>query len=126
MKQLKVRSAKASHRTRPACDRRMDNRFPVDVRLMYSAQDERNELIMGDGSVMDISSKGLRIRGNAAVQSGLDMTLFVYLPDGQDPLFVMSAQVAWTTGYEFGVKFLQMNVRERNRLRYFLCSNVPR
>jgi hypothetical protein len=106
------------------CDRRIDRRFPVDFQLMYSAQDEREELIMGDGSVVDLSNKGLRIRGNMAVKAGLEMTLFLYLPDGQDPLFVLSARVAWSKGHEFGVEILRLNVRERNRLRYFLRSNL--
>jgi len=91
---------------------------------MYSAQDDREEMIMGDGSVVDLSNKGLRIRGNMAVKSGLEMTLFLYLPDGRDPLFVLSAKVAWSRGHEFGVEILKMNVRERNRLRYFLSSNL--
>jgi len=91
---------------------------------MYSAQDDREELIMGDGSVVDLSNKGLRIRGNMAVMAGLEMTLFLYLPDGRDPLFVLSAKVAWSRGHEFGVKIQKMNVREHNRLRYFLSSNL--
>jgi hypothetical protein len=91
---------------------------------MYSAQDDRGELIMGDGSVVDLSHKGLRIRGNMAVKSGLEMTLFLYLPDGRDPLFILSAKVAWSRGHEFGVEILKMNVREHNRLRYFLSSNL--
>jgi hypothetical protein len=93
---------------------------------MYSAQDEREDLIMGDGSVVDLSNKGLRIRGNMAVTPGLEMTLFLYLPDGRDPLFVLSAMVAWSKGHEFGAEILKMNVRERSRLWYFLCSNLPR
>jgi hypothetical protein len=92
---------------------------------MYSAQDTQGELIMGDGTVVDISDKGLGIRGNISVNRGLDMTLFLYLPDGRDPLFVMEARVAWSTGRRFGVEILTMNLRERNRLRYFLCSNLP-
>jgi len=91
---------------------------------MYSAQGEREELIMGDGSVVDISNQGLRIRGNMSVKSGLVMTLFLYLPDGQDPLFVLSAEVVWSKGHEFGIQILKMNVRERNRLRYFLSSSL--
>ena len=91
---------------------------------MYSAQDEREELIMGDGNVVDLSNKGLRILGNMAVKAGLEMTLFLYLPDGRDPLFVLSAKVAWSKGHEFGVEILRLNVRERNRLRYFLRSNL--
>jgi hypothetical protein len=125
MKQARVRLAKRLHRTHPICDRRMERRFPIDVRLMYSAQDEENELIMGDGSVADLSNTGLRIHGNTAVPSGLEVTLFLYLPDGRDPLFVLSARVAWSKGHEFGVEILKMSVRERNRLRYFLGSNLP-
>jgi len=124
MKQTRTRALGFSHRAHPVCDRRIDRRFPVDFQLMYSAQDEREELIMGDGSVVDLSNKGLRIRGNMAVKAGLEMTLFLYLPDGQDPLFVLSARVAWSKGHEFGVEILRLNVRERNRLRYFLRSNL--
>ena len=124
MKQTRTRALGFSHRAHPVCDRRIDRRFPVDFQLMYSAQDEREELIMGYGSVVDLSNKGLRILGNMAVKAGLEMTLFLYLPDGQDPLFVLSARVAWSKGHEFGVEILRLNVRERNRLRYFLRSNL--
>jgi len=32
--------------------------------------------------------------------------------------------VAWTSGRRFGVEILKMNLREQNRLRYFLRSNL--
>ena len=119
MKQERARLSKTLHRTHGVCDRRHEPRVPVDVRLMYSAQDE-------DGSVFDLSNRGLRIHGNVAVRSGLEVTLFLYLPDGRDPLLVMSAKVTWSRGHAFGVEILKMNVRERNRLRYFLGINLPR
>ena len=124
MKQARLRALRSQHHTPPVSDRRSDHRVHIDFRLMYSAQDDREEMIMGDGSVVDLSNKGLRVRGNMAVKSGLEMTLFLYLPDGRDPLFVLSAKVAWSKGHEFGVEILKMNVRERNRLRYFLSSNL--
>ena len=123
MKQAKVRPEKILHRTLAACNRRGEPRIPVDFGLMYSALDERGELIMGDGAVVDISNRGLRIRGDVAVTPNLEMTLFLYVPDGRDPLFVMNASVAWSAGHQFGVEILKMNLRERNRLRYFICSN---
>ena len=124
MKQARLRPIRSTHRTFPVCDRRADRRIPIDFRLMYSAQDNGEELIMGDGSIVDLSSKGLRIRGNIAVKPGLEMTLFLYLPDGQDPLFVLSARVAWSKGHQFGVEIVKLNLRERNRLRYFLGANL--
>jgi PilZ domain len=123
MKHARVRLEKSLPSVHPVRNRRVDTRLPVDFGLMYSAQNECGELIMGDGTVIDMSNSGLGIRGNMAVKTGLEMTLFIYLPDGQDPLFVMEARVAWTTGHRFGVEILKMNLRERNRLRYFLCSN---
>jgi hypothetical protein len=91
---------------------------------MYSAQDRSGEILMGDGMVTDLSPTGLGIRGNALVTPGMELTIFLYLPDGQDPLFVMEARVAWTSGRRFGVEILKMNLRERTRLRYFLYSNL--
>jgi len=91
---------------------------------MYSAQDPSGEILMGDGMVTDLSHTGLGIRGNVLVTPEMELTIFLYLPDGQDPLFVMEARVAWTSGRRFGVEILKMNLRERNRLRYFLCSNL--
>jgi PilZ domain-containing protein len=124
MKHARVRVEKSLHQARPVCNRRGESRVPVEFGLMYSALDERGDLIMGDGTVIDISNSGLGIRGNMAVKTGMEMTLFVYLPDGQDPLFVLEARVAWSAGHQFGVEILKMNLRERNRLRYFLCSNI--
>jgi hypothetical protein len=99
---------------------------------MYSAQDHCGEILMGDGMVTDLSPTGLGIRGNASVKQGMDLTIFLYLPDGQDPLFIMEAKVAWVmetkvagaSGRRFGVEILKMNLRERNRLSYFLRSNL--
>lgn len=124
MKHARVRVEKSLHQARPVCNRRGESRVPVEFGLMYSALDERGGLIMGDGTVIDISNSGLGIRGNMTVKTGMEMTLFVYLPDGQDPLFVLEARVAWSAGHRFGVEILKMNLRERNRLRYFLCSNI--
>jgi len=105
-------------------DRRQASRPSVEFGLMYSAQDPSSEILMGDGMVTDLSPTRLGIHGNASVVSGTDLTIFLYLPDGQDPLFVMEASVAWTSGRRFGVEILKMNLRERNRLRYFSHSNL--
>jgi hypothetical protein len=91
---------------------------------MYSALDPQGEILMGDGTVVDLSNNGLGIRGNTPVYAGVEMTLFLYVPDGQDPLFVMEARVAWSTGHRFGVEIIKMNLRERNRLRYFLRKSL--
>ena len=124
MKRAQVASGNGLQSVAEAVNRRQAPRPPVEFGLMYSAQDRFGEIIMGDGMVTDLSTTGLGIRGNASVTPGMELTIFLYLPDGQDPLFVMEARVAWTSGRRFGVEILKMNLRERNRLCYFLRSNL--
>lgn len=124
MKRERVASGKGPQSMAEAVNRRQDSRPSVEFGLMYSAQDSSGELLMGDGTVTDLSPTGLGIRGNACVTPGMELTIFLYLPDGQDPLFVMEAKVAWASGHRFGVEILKMNLRERNRLRYFLRSSL--
>lgn len=124
MKRERVASESGLQSVAEMVNRRQNPRPQVEFGLMYSAQDSSGEILMGDGMVTDLSSTGLGIRGNASVMPGTDLTIFLYLPDGQDPLFVMEARVAWASGRRFGVEILRMNLRERNRLRYFLRSNL--
>ena len=124
MKREQVASGSGLHSVAEAVNRRQAPRPPVEFGLMYSAQDRSGEILMGDGMVTDLSPTGLGIRGNVSVTPGMELTIFLYLPDGQDPLFVMEAKVAWTSGRRFGVEILKMNLRERTRLRYFLYSNL--
>ena len=105
-------------------NRRQGSRPSVEFGLMYSAQNPSGEILMGDGMVTDLSPMGLGIRGNASVTRGTELTIFLYLPDGKDPLFVMEAKVAWASGRRFGVEILKMNLREQNRLRHFLRSSL--
>lgn len=125
MKSLRVGTHKSLPHSTPRSNRREADRMPVDFGLMYSAQNQAGELIMGDGMVTNLSRRGLGIRGNAAVTPGTELTLFLYLPDGRDPLFVMEAKVVWVLGHQFGARLLKMNVRELNRLHYFLRANSP-
>jgi hypothetical protein len=79
---------------------------------------------MGNGMVTDLSPMGMGIRGKVSLAQGTELTIFIYLPDGKDPLFVMETRVAWVRGRRFGVEILKMNLREQNRLRHFLRSNL--
>ena len=124
MKREQVVSGSGLQSLAEVVNRRQDPRPSVEFGLMYSAQDPSGEILMGDGMVTDLSPAGMGIRGNTSVTQGTELTIFLYLPDGQDPLFVMEARVAWASGHRFGVEILKMNLRERNRLRYFLRSNL--
>jgi len=123
MKRIQVAAESGRQSVAETVNRRQAPRPPVEFGLMYSAQDRSGEILMGDGMVTDLSHHGLGIRGNTPVGPGMELTIFLYLPDGKDPLFVMEAKVAWTSGRRFGVEILKMNLRERNRLHHFLYAN---
>lgn len=102
-------------------EQRRGDRIPLSFGLMYSGLDG-SDVIMGDGTVVDMSRGGLGVRGNQPVKVGMDLTLFLYLPDKEDPLFVVQTQVAWVQGHRFGVQLQHMPVREEHRLHLFLRS----
>ena len=112
-----------THSPSLSAERRRIARVPVSFKLMYSGI-MRGDVLMGDGTVVDLSKDGLGIRGNFPVRVGMELTMFLYLPDGNDPLFVLEANVAWTSGNLFGVEFKKMCLREGNRLHAFLRAQA--
>lgn len=108
----------------PIEHRRID-RTPVSLRLMYSGIGT-NGVLIGDGTVTDLSRHGLGIHGNHPVKVGSELTIFLYFPDGNDPLFVLEANVAWSAGNRFGVEFKPLDLREENRLMAFLRARSGR
>lgn len=122
MKHLKAEkrsSAHYPHMPQMSAERRHIPRTPVSFGLMYSGI-SKNDVLMGDGTVIDLSKGGLGIRGNQSVTVGMELTMFLYLPDGNDPLFVLETNVTWSTGNVFGVEFKKLSLREENRLHSFL------
>jgi len=128
MKHLKIENQSSfhyPHQSQMSAEQRRIPRTPVSFGLMYSGI-SRNDVLMGDGTVINLSEGGLGIRGNQPVKVGMELTMFLYLPDGNDPLFVLETSVAWTAGSLFGVRFKKLSLREGNRLRSFLrAQSVP-
>ncbi len=128
MKHLKVENQspiRYPHRSQMSAEQRRIPRTPVSFGLMYSGI-SRNDVLIGDGTVINLSEGGLCIRGNQSVKIGMELTMFLYLPDGNDPLFVLETGVTWITGNLFGVEFKKLSLREGNRLRSFLrAQSVP-
>lgn len=119
MKQVKTTKQAAALPPHMSMERRRIPRAPVSFGLMYSGING-DDVLMGDGIVVDLSKGGLGIRGNHPVKVGMELTLFLYLPDGEDPLFVLEATVAWTDGRQFGMEIMKRSLREGNRLNAFL------
>jgi hypothetical protein len=119
MRQIKQLRHSQGRLSRGSIERRKIGRTIVSFGLMYSGFNGEDVLI-GDGTVVDLSEGGVGIRGNCPVQVGTELTLFLYLPDEEDPLFILEATVAWSVGSLFGVAFKNLSLPEGNRMRVFL------
>jgi hypothetical protein len=117
MRQVKHMKPSEGRHSHPS-ERRTIRRTAVSFGLMYSGFNGEDVLI-GDGSVVDLSEGGVGVRGNCPVQVGMDLTLFLYVPDEEDPLFILEATVAWTTGPLFGVALKELSLSEGDRMRAF-------
>ena len=100
-------------------ERRRMRRSCVSLGLMYSGVNG-DDVLIGDGSAVDLSEGGVGIRGNCPVKTGMELTLFLYLPDEEEPLFVSEVVVSWTTGSLFGVELNEVSLRDGDRLRALL------
>jgi hypothetical protein len=119
MKQVKIAKQTAAIHPHMSMERRRIPRVPVSFGIMYSGING-DDVLMGDGTVMDLSKSGLGIRGNHPVRTGMELTLLLYLPDGEDPLFILEARVAWIGGRQFGVEIMKRSLQEGDRLHAFL------
>ncbi|OQW31304.1 MAG: hypothetical protein A4E19_20250 [Nitrospira sp. SG-bin1] len=105
-----------------AIERRKKARTSASFGLMYSGV-EGDDVLIGDGSLVDLSEGGLGIRGNCPVHVGLELTLFLYLQDDEEPLFVSEARVAWVAGPLFGVELKEVSLHDCDRMRSFLRTH---
>ena len=118
-KLMKTTRYDAALQRRSPMESRRIPRAPVSFGLMYSGIDG-HEVLIGDGSVVNLSKGGLGIRGNQVVRIGMELALFLYLPDGEDPLYFLEARVVWSNGRQFGVEFKKLSLREGSHLHAFL------
>jgi hypothetical protein len=100
-------------------ERRHGGRTPTLFSLLYSCMDS-DQMLIGDGAVTDLSSRGIGIRGNQSVTPGMKVTLFIDLPGMEEPLCITQSRVSWVEGCRFGVEMETLTLEEKNHLRFFL------
>ncbi len=111
------------HQSHRSIERRRQVRRNLSFGLMYSGVSGEDVLI-GDGTVVDLSESGLGLRGDVPVQADMELTLFLYLPDRDEPLSILESKVVWNAGPLFGVIFNDLSLPDVERLRSFLHTHV--
>ena len=98
---------------------RRSERVTVSCHLSYSGITEE-ELIVGEGTAVDISPDGVGIEGNQPVELGMRLALCLALPEDEGPLLMDEVRVVWVRGNRFGVESVLIDPRSRLRLDHFL------
>jgi hypothetical protein len=75
-----------------------------------------------DGTLLDLSRKGARLRINHLFQRGQKLTLMLNLPWEEPPVQVRLAAVKWVQQDTVGVEFLKVEADDRVSLDVFLAS----
>lgn len=122
MKQVKRLRQPETPYSSHSIERRRMRRTCASFGLMYSGING-DDVLIGDGSAADLSEGGLGIRGNCPVNVGMELTLFLYLLDDEEPLFVSEATVVWTAGSLFGVEVKELSLHDADRMLSFLRAH---
>jgi PilZ domain len=77
-----------------------------------------------DGTLLDVSRKGARLRINHLFQRGQKLTLVLNLPWDEPPVEIRLAAVKWIKGSTVGVEFLKLEDDDRVSLDVFLSSRA--
>ena len=101
---------------------RFAKRIPVtgeaSVRLLLTEDCDEGT----DGTLLDVSRKGARLRINRLFRTGQRLTLMLTLPWDEPPVQVRLAAVKWMKDNNVGVEFLKVEDDDRVSLDVFLAS----
>lgn len=91
----------------------------ASVRLVLSEDSD-------DGTLLDLSRQGARLRINRLFEPGQKLGLMLNLPWEEPPIEVRLAAVKWMKDNEVGIEFLKIEHDDRVSLDVFLAarSNV--
>jgi hypothetical protein len=75
-----------------------------------------------EGTLVDISRKGIRLTTDQSFQRDQKLALTVTLPWNQPPIEVLLAAVKWVRGNQIGVEFIDLEGDNQVSLNAFLQS----
>lgn len=81
---------------------------------------------LGKGTALNLSQKGWRVQGDAAVRRGQWLAFRLHVGGGQPPIEIPRAIVRWVQGQEFGVEWLVIDPQAEQHLDQVICRMAER
>ena len=94
-------------------DMRSEHRFPVHFRSTFSSSQASTG---GEGTVVNLSRRGCRIKSDTNVQQESELVLRLYLPNHLSRVEIERAVVRWSAGDEFGVEIIGIQPEDQEQL----------
>ncbi|MGQ0665866.1 MAG: PilZ domain-containing protein [Nitrospiraceae bacterium] len=97
------------------------NHLKLSRRLFFFGDDD----FEGEGTLVDISTRGCRVSSSITVQPEMLLKLSLFLPDYNWPARVDEAIVRWVQGQGFGVEFTTIRPSMRKRILMLMMKAKP-
>ena len=96
-------------------NRRKYSRFHVELQCSFVG-----DQYTGEGTVLDLSMEGCRMRCDTSLLKGAYVDLFINLLGQIPPLPIELAVIRWSAGPIFGLEFIRIADRHHARLRRYI------
>lgn len=107
---------------RARMERRKEPRIGGQFKVRYSGTDG-DKIVIGYGTVVDLSRYGFGIQGGKGLRCGMELALFLELPDTSDTLCIPQAYVSWIDGRRFGVELRAARGKDPVWLEALACQS---
>jgi hypothetical protein len=97
------KSAEEHRKDNPARERRKEPRIGGRFKVRYSGSDA-DQIVMGHARVVDLSRYGFGRQGARGIRTGMELALFLELPDTKETICIPKVYVSWIDGRRFGVE----------------------
>jgi len=84
------------------------------------------EGVTGLGTLFNLSLGGCAVQSDTPVSDNMLVTLRLTPSEGNTPIIIEMGRVRWATMQEFGVEFLIVRQKEREKLEWFLRTAVSK
>ncbi|MDP3090815.1 MAG: PilZ domain-containing protein [Nitrospira sp.] len=92
-----------SHTAGGGAERRQDPRIGGTFKVRYSGADGQ-KIVMGHATIVDLSRRGFGLTGARGLKQGMELALFLELPEAERPLCIPQVRVLWMDGQRCGMQ----------------------
>jgi len=98
-------------------NRRRSVRYLVQLPVSFCS-----EQTQGEGTVVDISPYGCRVRCESTTAKGHFLSMYIVVPSLIMPVTICVAAVRWAIDTEFGVEFIRLSTEQQKRLNALIAG----